>query len=152
RRRRNHFYCNLEDTRLFNLGPEDFPTVLELIKELAPGKPAVFLDEVQEVPEWQRLVRSLLDKGYQLCVTRSNASLLGKKLGTKLTGRQLSFEVFPFNYREYLTYTRLKANAESLTAYLEDGGFPAYVRERNPQILQELLRDIVQRDIATRHG
>jgi len=77
--------------------------------------------------------------------------LLGRELGVKLTGRQLSFEVFPFSYSEYLSYTRRRAGAASLTAYLEDGGFPGFLRERNPQILQELLRDIVQRDIAARH-
>ena len=93
------FYCNLEDTRLFGLSPEDFPTMLAAIEELAPGDVPVFLDEVQEVLEWERLVRSLLDRGRQVCVTGSNASLLGRELGAKLTGRHLSFEVFPFRHR-----------------------------------------------------
>jgi len=150
RRGRAAFYCNLEDTRLFGLAPEDFPTVLAVIEELADRKAAVFLDEVQEVPEWQRLVRSLLDRGRTVCVTGSNASLLGRELGAKLTGRHLSFEVFPFSYLEYLDYTEQAAGASSLTAYLDDGGFPAYLRERTPQVLQELLRDIIQRDIAQR--
>jgi len=151
REHRKPFYCNLEDTRLFDLAPQDFPTFLSVVDELAPASAAVFLDEVQEVSEWQRLVRSLLDRDRVVCVTGSNASLLGRELGTKLTGRQLSFEVFPFSYSEYLTYTRQRASAASLTAYLDDGGFPAFLRERNLQILQELLRDIVQRDIAARH-
>jgi predicted AAA+ superfamily ATPase len=146
------FYCNFEDTRLYGLSPEDFPTWLSLVDELSPRGVPVFLDEVQEVPEWQRLVRSLLDRHHPVCVTGSNASLLGRELGTKLTGRHLSFEVFPFRYSEYLTYTRRRAGAPSLTSYLNDGGFPAFVRERDPQILQELLRDIVQRDITARHG
>ncbi|HXX94792.1 MAG TPA: AAA family ATPase, partial [Planctomycetota bacterium] len=63
RRHSSPFYCNLEDTRLYGFSPEDFPTFLELLEELAPPKTAVFLDEVQEVPEWQRLVRALLDRG-----------------------------------------------------------------------------------------
>jgi len=151
REHRKSFYCNLQDTRLFDLSPQDFPTFLSLLEELAPGKEAVFLDEVQEIEEWQRLVRSLLDRGRVVCVTGSNASLLGSELGVKLTGRQLSFEVFPFSYSEYLTYTRQRAGHASLTAYLDDGGFPVFLRERNLQILQELLRDIVQRDIAARH-
>ncbi len=146
------FYCNLEDMRLYDLSPGDFTTFLSLVEEFAPDKAPVFLDEVQEVSEWQRLVRSLLDRGRPVCVTGSNASLLGRELGSKLTGRQLSFEVFPFSYREYLKYTRQRAGAPSLGAYLEDGGFPGFLRERQPFILQELLRDIVQRDIAARHG
>lgn len=146
-----HFYCNLEDTRLFDLSPRDFPTFLALIEELAPGDARVFLDEVQEVEGWQRLVRALLDRGRRVCLTGSNASLLGRELGSKLTGRQLSYEVFPFSFSEYLAYTGQTGGAESLRAYLDDGGFPAFLRERNPQILQELLRDILQRDIASRY-
>lgn len=145
------FYCNLEDTRLYDLAPRDFPTFLSLIEELAPDEARVFLDEVQEVEGWQRLVRTLLDRGRPVCLTGSNASLLGRELGSKLTGRHLSFEVFPFSYTEYLAYTSQAPGATSLVGYLDDGGFPAFLRERNTQILQELLRDIVQRDIAVRY-
>ena len=145
------FYCNLEDTRLFSLSPADFPTMLSLIDQLAPGAVPVFLDEVQEVPEWERLVRSLLDRGRAVCVTGSNASLLSRELGTKLTGRHLSLEVFPFSYEEFLSFTGRKAGEASLLSYLDDGGFPEYLRERSPDVLQHLLRDIVQRDITVRH-
>ena len=152
RRSETAFYCNLEDTRLFDLSPADFPTVLSIIDELAPGGIPVFLDEVQEVPEWERLVRSLLDRGRTVCVTGSNASLLSRELGAKLTGRHLSLEVFPFSYTEYLAYSGGSAGEDSLLSYLDDGGFPGYLREHSPQVLQHLLRDIVQRDITMRHG
>jgi uncharacterized protein len=147
----NPFYCNLEDTRLFELSARDFPNFLELVDEIAPGNAAVFLDEVQEVAGWQRLVRTLLDRGRALCITGSNASLLGRELGAKLTGRHLSHEVFPFSYTEYLAYRKQKSGAKSFMGFLDEGGFPAFLRERDPKILQELLRDIVQRDIAVRH-
>ena len=151
RRHEQLFYCNLEDTRLYDLSARDFPTFLALIEELAPKGARVFLDEVQEVEGWQRLVRTLLDHGRSVCLTGSNASLLGRELGSKLTGRHLSFEVFPFSYTEYLSYTAQTPGEASLAAYLDEGGFPAFLRERNLQILQELLRDIVQRDIASRY-
>lgn len=143
-------YLNVEDTRLYGIGPEDFPALLEVIGELA-GDNAVFLDEIQELPGWPRLVRSLLDHGHPLCVTGSNASLLGREVGAKLTGRHQSFEVFPFSYPEYLAYAAGKKSAATLTAHLDHGGFPGYLRERDPQLLQQLLRDIVERDIAQRH-
>jgi predicted AAA+ superfamily ATPase len=146
------FYCNLEDTRLFDLSPADFPAFLSVLDELAPKKAPIFLDEVQEVPQWQRLVRTLLDRNRIVCITGSNASLPGRELGSKLTGRHLSFEVFPFSYREFLAFRGAKPDAGSVLSFLEDGGFPAFLRESQPQILQELLRDIVQRDIAVRHG
>ena len=98
RRAKLAFYCNFEDTRLFGIQPADFPTFLTVLDEVAGRSGVVFLDEVQEVPEWQRLVRALLDRGRTVCVTGSNASLLGRELGTRLTGRHLSFEVFPFSY------------------------------------------------------
>ncbi len=152
RRTRGASYCNFEDTRLFGMSPEDFPSFLSVLDELTgPGQP-VFLDEVQEVAQWQRLVRALLDRGRAVCATGSNASLMGRELGTRLTGRHLSFEVFPFSYGEYLAFTALKRGVESLRSYLDDGGFPAFLRDRRELILQELLRDVVQRDIAARHA
>lgn len=142
-------YLNFEDPRLFGLGPEDFPPLLDLCRQ---GEAAsVFLDEVQEVPEWQRFVRALLDAGRAVCLTGSNASLLGRELGSKLTGRHLSLEVFPFSFTEYRKYCGRPADAAALQGYLDDGGFPSYLRERDPRILQELLRDIVSRDIAQRY-
>lgn len=143
-----------EDTRLYGLGPEDFATVLSVYDEHHPGV-AVYLDEVQEVPEWQRLVRALLDAGRRVCVTGSNASLLGRELGTKLTGRHLSHEVYPFSYREFLAFTGATPGAESLGDFLRRGGFPGALQagpELAPVLLRELLRDIVQRDIVSRHA
>lgn len=145
---------NLEDTRLYGMGPEDFPTVLSVLDDLHRGA-AVYLDEVQEVPEWQRLVRALLDAGRRVCVTGSNASLLGRELGSKLTGRHLSHEVYPFSFREFLEYQDLPASAVSLEDYLLRGGFPAALRvgrEQGYLLLRELLRDVAQRDIVTRHS
>lgn len=143
-------YVNAEDTRLYGIEPADFPAFIEVVAELA-GDKAVFLDEIQELPEWPRLVRALLDRGHPLCITGSNASLLHREMGAKLTGRHRSFEVFPFSYPEYLAYQSATSGAKTLQGYLDDGGFPGYLRERDPRILQQLLRDIVERDIAQRH-
>ncbi|MEK7476592.1 MAG: ATP-binding protein [Candidatus Coatesbacteria bacterium] len=142
---------NFEDTRLYGMGPQDFPTVLSLVDEL-PRSAAVGLDEVQEVPEWQRLVRALLDRRRMVLLTGSNASLLGRELGAKLTGRHLSFEVRPFDYSEYLDWARRLPGETSLREWLDLGGFPGYLRERNDNALRELLRDVIARDIASRHG
>jgi len=152
RRTRRSIYCNFEDTRLFGLGPEDFPNLISVVEETAQAKDVLFFDEVQEVDGWQRLVRAFLDRGRQVCITGSNASLLGRELGAKLTGRHRSFEVFPFDYVEYRTFTGQAAGKASFAAFLEDGGFPSYLHDRQAQTLQELLRDVVQRDIALRHG
>ena len=145
---------NLEDTRLYGLGLEDFVTLLSILDTDYP-KAAIYLDEVQEVPEWQRLVRALLDSGRRVCLTGSNASLLGREMGTKLTGRHISHEVYPFSYQEVLEFTGQKAGAKSLNDYLMRGGFAAALSagpEQGPVLLRELLRDVVHRDIVTRHS
>lgn len=145
---------NLEDTRLYGMGPEDFPTLLAVLDARHP-KAAVYLDEVQEVPEWERLVRALLDAGRRVCLTGSNASLLGREMGSKLTGRHLSHEVYPFSFQEYLAFTGLRAGAAALEDYLMRGGFAAALRagpEQGATLLRELLRDVVHRDIVTRHS
>lgn len=145
---------NLEDTRLYGMGPEDFPTLLSVLDARHP-RAAVYLDEVQEVPEWQRLVRALLDAGRRVCLTGSNASLLGREMGSKLTGRHLSHEVYPFSFREFLEFTGQKAGAAGLEDYLLRGGFAAALRagpQQGGTLLRELLRDVVHRDIVTRHS
>jgi predicted AAA+ superfamily ATPase len=144
--------CNFEDPRLYGLGPADFPAFLEAIGEAAPASAPVFFDEVQEVAGWEKLVRGLLDRGRRVCVTGSNASLLTREVGAKLTGRHHSVEVQPFNYPEYLAFTGRRPGAESLLEFLKEGGFPARIHGRDPQILRELFRDIIERDIARRHG
>jgi predicted AAA+ superfamily ATPase len=146
------FYCNFEDTRLFEMTAADFPLWLELLDELAPAQTPVFLDEVQEIEGWQRLARTLLDRGRMLCITGSNASLLGIGLGARLTGRHLPRAVFPFCYSEYLAYTKQERGAQSLEAFLDDGGFPMFLFSRRDEVLRELLRNIVQRDVAAWHG
>ena len=145
-------YCNFEDTRLYGLGPDDFPGFLSVLDEVAPRGAAVFLDEVQEAAGWARLVRALLDRGRVVCVTGSNASVLGHELGTRLTGRHLSYEVFPFGYGEYLAFTGLPRGAASFRSYLDAGGFPSFLGPGDDVVLQTLLRDVVQRDVVARHG
>lgn len=152
RRAGTSFYCNFEDTRLFGMAPDDFPTFISILQELAAPEQPVFLDEVQEIDGWQRLVRALLDRGRSICVTGSNASLLGRELGTKLTGRHRSFEVFPFSYAEYLSFSGKDRGVESFRSYLDDGGFPIFLQEPLDPILRELLRDVIRRDVAERHG
>ncbi len=145
---------NMEDTRLYGLLPEDFSTLISVLDTDHP-KSAIYLDEVQEAPEWQRLVRALLDSGRQVCLTGSNASLLGREMGSKLTGRYIAHEVYPFSFREFISFTRRKASATSLEEYLLRGGFASALlhnHDDGSMLLRTLLRDVVHRDIVTRHS
>jgi predicted AAA+ superfamily ATPase len=146
------FYCNFENTRLYGMSEQDFPPFLDELNRLVPQTAPVFFDEVQEVSGWQRLVRALLDGGRMVCLTGSNASLLGVELGTKLTGRHLSHHIYPFCYSEYLAYTGKTRGKDSLLTFLNEGGFPSFLRERDESILWGMLRDTVQRDVVLRHN
>ena len=147
RRSKQAFYCNFDDIRLGGMEAGDLATWLDVFREIAPETADVFLDEVQEVEGWQRLVRTLLDMGRKVCVSGSNASLLGTDIGRKLTGRHESRSVWPFCYSEYLEAAGRKRGEESLRAFLDDGGFPGYLRDKRDALLSDLARDVLERDV-----
>ena len=142
-------YFNFEDPRVYNFEINDFQKLDEIIGK---KKAAYFFDEIQNVPSWEIFVRQLHDRGEKVFITGSNASLLSKELGSRLTGRHLRHELFPFSYNEFLDYKKLKSNDTNFEQYIQKGGFPEFLREENLEILQTLLKDIVLRDIAVRYG
>src|SRR5690606_6382137 len=88
----------------------------------------IFFDEIQIVKKWELFINQLLREGYNVVLTGSNASMLSKELGTHLTGRHLSMELFPFSYSEFLKFKNLKADENSLLEYLQKGGIPEYLK------------------------
>jgi uncharacterized protein len=143
-------YLNFEDPRLYEFELRDF-TRLDKVIAATESKVLLF-DEIQIIPEWERYVRQKLDEGFKLVITGSNASLLGKELGTKLTGRHITKELFPFSYREFNLFRKLEASPDSLLQYLHTGGFPEYVKQGANEILNHIFDDILIRDIAVRYG
>jgi predicted AAA+ superfamily ATPase len=143
-------YLNFEDPRLYEFDRKDFTRLDKVIA--ATGSKVLLFDEIQIIPEWERYVRQKLDEGYKLVITGSNASLLSRELGTKLTGRHITKELFPFSYREFNSFKQLKPSSDSLLKYLQTGGFPEYVKQGIDEILNYVFEDILIRDIAVRHG
>ncbi len=144
------FYFNCADIRLYNFSTSDF-TLLDKIYEDS-GKNILFLDEIQLIEGWELYVRQKLDQSKRILITGSNARMLSVELGTNLTGRHISKELFPFNYREYCLFLSSEYNHESYMSYLEDGGFPEFLKTGNDEVLSFLIEDIIHRDIAARHG
>ena len=145
-------YFNFEDTRVTGFEPSDFGRLDEVFQEAKGGGGHYLFDEIQNVPGWEQFARQGLDRKRKFTITGSNASLLSRELGTKLTGRHLNHELFPFSYAEMLAFTkRQKPGPKSFLEYLERGGFPAFLKYGRPEILRELLADIIQRDIAARY-
>jgi uncharacterized protein len=143
-------YLNFEDIRLYEFEKKDFTRLDKVIA--STGTKVLLFDEIQIVDGWERYVRQKLDEGYQLVITGSNASLLSKELGTKLTGRQITKELFPFSYREFNQIKQLEPSVDSLTQYLRTGGFPEFVKQGLNEILNHVFDDILIRDIAVRYG
>ncbi|MCL2027091.1 MAG: ATP-binding protein [Bacteroidales bacterium] len=144
------FYFNFEDIRLYDFQIKDFALLDTAIEK--SGQKLLFFDEIQAVTGWELFVRQKLDQRYRIVLTGSNASLLSRELGTKLTGRQITKELFPFSYREFVSFKNKKNNAKTFLEYLQTGGFPEYVKAENPDILNGLIDDILYRDIVVRYG
>lgn len=144
------FYINFDTPKLFNFELIDFEYVDELIKE--NNCKLLFFDEIQVVDGWELFIRQKLDEGFQVFITGSNASLLSQELGTKLTGRHITKELFPFSFTEFCSFKELKYDRAALNEYLNSGGFPEYVRTLNPDLNASLIDDILYRDIAVRHN
>lgn len=87
-----------------------------------------------------------------MIIAGSNASLLSREPGTKLTGRNLRMELFPFSFREFLDFSDLKDSEDSFHKYLFLGGFPEFLRTGMDEVHQNLLLDIIARDIVYRHN
>lgn len=162
-------YVNFEDPRLLGAELKDLLTFLDVYYEMFPenarGECHFFLDEVQNVPDWERFVRFLLDRNQRVVVSGSSSKLLSKEIATSLRGRSLSVRVYPFSFREvlranglkverfYSTYEKARIN-RLLREYLHWGGYPEVVL--NPHLRAEILREIIDltiyRDIVERWG
>ena len=142
-------YFNFEDPRIYGFELEDFTKLDEIVGDEIRY---YFFDEIQNVEKWELFIRHLHDRDKRIAITGSNASLLSKELGTRLTGRNIQIELFPFSYTEYLMFLQLENNLTSFNLYLEDGGFPEYIKSKHKEQLQQLFKDIVYRDIIVRHG
>ena len=144
------YYLNFEDPRLYEFELNDFTRLDELITDCESE--VLYFDEIQVVEGWERYVRQKLDEGFRLVITGSNASLLSSELGSKLTGRHITRELFPFSWKEFCEFRSLNSSEGALKTYMEIGGFPEYVKTEDEDILHQLFEDILVRDIAVRYG
>lgn len=145
-------YFNFEDSRTAGFELADFIIIEELFLELFGNNSMLFFDEIQNVAEWERYIRAAMDKKKTVVITGSNAKLLSKELGTKLTGRHLDYEVYPFSFEEFLLYFNLTASKDSFLSFLTKGGFPGFLNIGKAEMLSALVLDILIRDIFARYN
>lgn len=145
------YYFNFEDPRATSFELNDFQKLEEIFRDEYGESSNYFFDEIQNIENWELFIRTMLDRKKHFLITSSNASLMSKELGTRLTGRHLKQELFPFSYCEFLIFTSKKRGLDSFEEYLLKGGFPEYLKFDRSDILQELFTDIIMRDIVVRH-
>jgi uncharacterized protein len=158
------YYVNFEDDRFLGFQAEDANDLYQALVELFGERKVFIIDEVQNVTGWERFVRRFMDQGIKFFITGSNASLLSRELGTRLTGRYIPVELFPFSFNEFLRFkgyaipdlTRLTTVEtahlqQGLNEYLHMGGIPEPLKYPELPLLRTLYDDILYRDIATRY-
>lgn len=143
-------YLNFDDIRLSGFETGD---LVRLHREIEKrGIKVLFFDEIQTVKGWETYINQLLREGYKVFLTGSNASMLSVELGTHLTGRHLTMELFPFSYSEFIRFKILNSGENSVMDYLKNGGIPEYLKTGASIILNALVDDILMRDIAVRNN
>ncbi len=164
-------YINFEDDRILPLEYQDLNWLLEAYFELYPEMKQkityLFFDEIQNIKNWEIFVRRIKDKEkVKVFLTGSSSKLLSKEIATSLRGRTLSFALYPLDFKEFLVFKgeKLEKNfiyspqrfkiKKLLEEYLEFGGFPEVVLERQKalklKILQEYFDALVYRDLEER--
>lgn len=159
-------YLNFEDERLERFTSADFNLLLECHYEVSAKRPALFLDEIQNVDGWEKFARRLADSKYSVYITGSNAKMLSREMMTTLGGRYLPIEVFPFSLREYLSSRNVPMTPEGLFGtearaafkreyeeYFTWGGLPETVGlPVKRSYLSSTFQKIYLGDICSRNG
>lgn len=163
----NTMYVNFEDRRFYNLSLKLLNDIYETYLEyLEPeGERYIFLDEIQNIPQWERFVRTLHErKEAFLFISGSSSKLLSSELATVLTGRTLTIDVFPLSFKEFLIFKNIKINNKldlidkrhkiknALREFIKFGGFPLTVlKDEKEQILAEYFDNIIEKDVIQRY-
>lgn len=139
---------------------EDIKTAKALFSHLkqhlsSEGKTYLFLDEIQEVKSWEKVVNSLMtDYDVDIYVTGSNSRMMSSEISTYLTGRYIAFRIYPLSFSEYMIFRKEYAEVLDLHAelanYVRLGGFPAaHLQKYTPDEVYTIVKDIYNSTIFT---
>jgi len=158
-------YVNFEDERLLDFKAQDFEMLNEILIEFYGPSKTYFFDEIQNIEKFEIFVRRLQDDKKKVVITGSNAALLSREFGTRLTGRYKSFEVYPFSFKEFLDFKKIEVikddffNVEKKVSllklfeeYILSGGLPEYLKNQDRDYLRALYENILYKDIITRYS
>ena len=129
-------FINFDDERLIDFKTSDFDFILKAYNSLYESKPILFLDEIQNVEDWEHFARRLANQKYMVYITGSNAKMLSKDIATTLGARYIEQRVFPYSFKEFLYANGVETDKElmygkkrgeterQLNTYFQWGGFP----------------------------
>ncbi|MBO7598668.1 MAG: ATP-binding protein [Bacteroidales bacterium] len=159
-------FFNFEDDRIDGLQISDLDTIKLAYEEMYGTKPIFFLDEIQIVEHWEKFARRLVDTGYQVFITGSNAKMLSNEIATTLGGRFYITEVFPFSFAEYLKiknislpknwqHTPATAIIRNFQQFFVYGGLPEVIEKEEKfkrEWLSSLFNKIYFSDLLMRYS
>ena len=152
--------CRFDSMEYEDMTAKQIYTLLK--EQLSPdGKTYLFLDEVQEIKGWEKIVNSLAsDFDVDLYITGSNSRMMSSEIATYLTGRYISFRIFTLSFGEYLMFKSKFANVgepkAELANYVRLGGFPAthlqaYSQDEIYTIVRDIYNSTIFSDIVKRN-
>ncbi|MBU1199301.1 MAG: ATP-binding protein [Nanoarchaeota archaeon] len=161
-------YINFERADLDVMNEKDLMLMLEAYHELYPENKNktiwLFLDEIQNVSKWERFVRTCLDEGIHIVISGSSSKLLSKEIATSMAGRNISYTLLPFSFKEYLTTKGFKTEkhysssekakiSNLLNKYLIAGGYPEAILypEMREKILKDIFETAILKDVIERN-
>jgi predicted AAA+ superfamily ATPase len=138
----------------------DYKDLLDYIKtkETSIGRKYIFIDEVQDIEEFEKALRSLQAKGgYDIYCTGSNAKLLSGELATYLSGRYIELKIYSLSFSEFLDFHKLDNNQESLIKFFKYGGLPYLINLKLEEhivfdYLKNIYAAILFKDVVKRHN
>lgn len=137
--KRQIIYFNFEDERLLNINSKDLDIILQVYFEVFPDNYSkelfLFLDEIQEVKDWEKFVRRILDeyKNIKIILTWSSSKFLSKDIATSLRGRTITYKIYPLSFKEVLKFKRLEYLLEK-----------SYLLEREEFLLQNIFFEVLK--------
>lgn len=153
----NIVYINFELSEIRNIKSlEDF---ISKKIENTHGKIYLFFDEIQNIPQWEKLINSYFaQKNYDIYISRSNSKLLSEEFTSYLSGKYIKLNVYPFSFKEYINYHKIDSDFKThFYNYLEYGGMPSTFNceknEKETAIIDlynsTILREIIQQNNVT---
>jgi predicted AAA+ superfamily ATPase len=164
-------YIDFEDIQNKGFESNNFQLIEEISAEIckkesekSPGKNCYFLDEIDNIPEWEHWVYKLHKQGSEVFITSSSSNLLTSEFFSRFEGKNKILRLFPLSFKEYLLMKGIRISKPNLLPpslndetlclflqYFENGGFPAVAKNGNIQLCQKYFEDFLEKGVAARY-